>query len=185
MAAAASAHGPAQASRIRLAALQDAAHLPAIEQSAAQLFRTEPGLEWLAAGPGMAPPEHERLILQGSVWVAEVSPGTLAGFLCAEAFGPELHVWEVSVHRAWQRTGLGRRLLRCARDHAAARGLAALTLTTFADLPWNAPAYARLGFHLEADPGPRLQGVLDAEAAHGLPKARRVAMRLALSRTPG
>ncbi|MFD1838841.1 GNAT family N-acetyltransferase [Paracidovorax cattleyae] len=168
--------------RIRHATLQDAAHLLAIEQSAAGLFRGAAGLEGLADGPGMAQPEHERLILQGAVWVAEAAPGQLVGFLDAEAFGQELHLWELSVHADWQRMGIGTRLIQAAQAHAAAQGLVALTLTTFADLPWSAPAYARLGFRPISPPGPRLQWVMDVEATHGLPMGRRVAMRMGVDR---
>jgi hypothetical protein len=58
-------------------------------------------------------------------------------------------------------------------------GLNALTLTTFRDVPWNAPFYARFGFETLA-PGeldPRLEAILRAEIAHGIPGDRRCAMR--------
>lgn len=59
------------------------------------------------------------------------------------------------------------------------QGCSALTLTTFADVPWNAPYYARLGF--EAVPPerltPGLRAVRDHEATVGLDAWRRVAMR--------
>ena len=51
-------------------------------------------------------------------------------------------------------------------------------LRTFADVPWNAPFYARLGF--VRDPGPRhwMAPLLAAEARIGLPgSGRRVAMQ--------
>lgn len=181
-AAAAPRRAPPHAVRIRPATLQDAAHLPAIEQSAAGLFRGAAGLEWLAGSPGMAQAEHERLILQGTAWVAEAGPEHLVGFLDAETFGQELHLWELSVHADWQRMGIGTRLIQAAHEQAAAQGLVALTLTTFVSLPWSAPAYARLGFRPVSPPGPRLQGVMDVEAAHGLPMERRVAMRMGVCR---
>ncbi|CPQ92972.1 acetyltransferase [Bordetella pertussis] len=58
-------------------------------------------------------------------------------------------------------------------------GLPAITLTTFRDLPWNQPFYARLGFAtLQADGlNVRLQAILAREASLGLPAARRCAMR--------
>lgn len=166
--------------QIRPAHPEDADALPDIERSAAQLFTQAPGLQWLADAPVASPPSYQRLIQQGTVWVAAHSDGRLQGFLSAERCGPELHLWELSVHADWQRQGLGRLLLQRAAEQAAAWGLNALTLTTFADLPWNAPAYARQGFVPAQPPGPRLQAVLDAEAAHGLPAARRIAMRRGL-----
>jgi ribosomal protein S18 acetylase RimI-like enzyme len=163
---------------VRLATPNDAADLSAIEKSAAKLFRTDLALAWLADGPVLTQDEHERLIFRQSVWVAEVGSDGLVGFLSAEPFERELHIWELSVHKAWQRRGIGRSLIQSAHGYAAENGLAALTLTTFSDVPWCAPAYSRLGFETVQKPDRRLQYALDAEASHGLPIERRVAMRL-------
>ena len=38
----------------------------------------------------------------------------------------------------------------------------------FADVPWNAPWYARHGWRTHRDPGPALRAVRDHEAALGL-----------------
>ena len=59
------------------------------------------------------------------------------------------------------------------------RGLAAVTLTTFRDVSWNAPFYARLGFRI-VEPGslsPGLVAVVQLEERRGLPAGLRVAMR--------
>jgi GNAT superfamily N-acetyltransferase len=165
---------------IRVARPLDAADLPRIEKSAAQLFRTEPDLAWLAAGPVMAPSEHERLILKQAVWVAEAGPGDLVGFLDAEVVEDELHLWELSVHQAWQRRGIGKELLLSAHSYALEQGLAALTLTTFRDVPWCAPAYAKLGFRPVSRPSERLQACLNSESSRGLAPAPRIAMQLAV-----
>ncbi|MEM8769986.1 MAG: GNAT family N-acetyltransferase, partial [Pseudomonadota bacterium] len=65
-------------------------------------------------------------------------------------------------------------------EEAAARGLEAVTLTTFADIPWNAPFYAAMGFEVLREQGltPFLAGALEEERALGL--TERVAMRLAV-----
>ena len=77
---------------------------------------------------------------------------------------------------------MGRALLAHAADHAREEGLTALTLTTFTDVPWNAPYYARLGFRPlpEADLTPGLREIRRAEAAHGLNRWPRVCMRAPL-----
>ena len=165
---------------VRLATPNDAAGLPAIEKSAAELFSTEADLAWLADGPVIPQAEHERLIRIQTVWVAEVGSDGLVGFLSAERFERELHVWELSVHKAWQRRGIGKSLIQSALGYAAENRLSALTLTTFSDVPWCAPAYSRLGFETVLKPDERLQYALDAEASRGLPIQRRVAMRLPL-----
>lgn len=163
---------------IRLARLQDAGDLPLVEKSAAKLFLAMEGLSWLANGPVISQAEHERLIRNHTVWVAEAGPDGLIGFINAEVFEDELHVWELSVHEAWQRLGVGRKLMLSASEYALMNGLDALTLTTFSDVPWCAPAYSKLGFRPLPQPGLRLQAALDAEDEHGLPIARRLAMRL-------
>lgn len=162
---------------IRPARLKDAADLPAIEKSAAQLYSDAAGLAWLADGPLIAQAEHESRILQHAVWVAETDEGVLTGFISTEIVDTELHLWELSVHADWQRRGIATRLIDSAYRHAVAQSLSALTLTTFSDLPWCAPAYAKRGFQPLQQPEPRLQDCLDAEALHGLPPDRRVAMR--------
>lgn len=62
-------------------------------------------------------------------------------------------------------------------------GLPTLTLTTFADVLWNAPYYARLGFDVipnrELSAG--LRGLREHEAAIGLDAWPRVAMRRPVS----
>ena len=67
--------------------------------------------------------------------------------------------------------------MRWARD----TGLAAVTLTTFRDVPWNAPFYRRAGFTVVDDPPPGLAELRAAERAEGLDRfGPRVAMRLPL-----
>ncbi|MZD06511.1 GNAT family N-acetyltransferase, partial [Streptomyces sp. SID5785] len=52
-------------------------------------------------------------------------------------------------------------------------------LTTFRDVEWNAPYYARLGFRVlaEDEVTPGLARIRAAEAAHGLDRWPRVCMR--------
>ena len=104
------------------------------------------------------------------------------GFAFAEPFEDALHLWELAVRLDAQRQGAGRALVMAVAADARARNLPAVTLTTFRDIPWNGPFYARLGFievpHAEANP--RLGGLRAHEASLGLDVANRCAMRLAL-----
>jgi N-acetylglutamate synthase-like GNAT family acetyltransferase len=81
-------------------------------------------------------------------------------------------------------SGVGRALMERVSAWARESGMPAVTLTTFDDVPWNAPLYRHLGFRVlgEDELGPGLRAVRDAETAHGLDPARRVCMRLELSR---
>ncbi|MDH5858894.1 GNAT family N-acetyltransferase [Lampropedia aestuarii] len=166
---------------IRFATLEDAAHLPRIEQSASALYRAIAYLAWLADGQVISEPEHQRLILKGTVWVAEASPGHLVGFLNAEVLNHELHIWELSVQGDWQQQGIGTQLLRSARQYALDTGLDALSLTTFKNVAWCAPAYEKFGFIPVKNPSLHLRDALDAEAIQGLPIEQRVAMRLPIT----
>lgn len=168
---------------IRLTAAADTVHLPAVERSSAESFLTIDDLAWLATDSVLSVAEHRRFAAAGASWVAIAGAGASAGvpvgFLCAETAGPELHVWELAVHAAWQRRGLGRRLLQAAIDRARSEGLGAVTLTTFREVPWNEPFYRSLGFEtLGPAPGERLAALLRRETERGLP--RRCAMRLTL-----
>ena len=73
-------------------------------------------------------------------------------------------------------------MLDDAREADLAAGHAFVTLTTFRDVPWNAPFYARAGFRALANHeiGPGLAEVMRQEAARGLDPVTRVAMRRAL-----
>jgi ribosomal protein S18 acetylase RimI-like enzyme len=90
-----------------------------------------------------------------------------------------LQIEQVTVHPGSARRGLGRALLDHAANRAAADGLPALTLTTFAQVPWNAPYYARCGFRVldDAQITPGLRAIREREAAMGLDRWPRVCMR--------
>ena len=62
---------------------------------------------------------------------------------------------------------------------AAAKGYDGVTLTTFRDVPWNAPYYRTCGFEDMADGevGPELRALVVEEAGYGLDPAKRVCMR--------
>ena len=167
---------------IRPALPADASALPAIERSAAGLFRLDPQLAWLADAEVPDAQQHVQAIRQARVWVAEDSQGQLSGFLRAVQVGNQLHVEELSVSQHFQGRGIGRKLLLMAIEHAGGQQLQAVTLTTFRDLPWNAPFYQRLGFTLLSveQTGAYLTSVLNNESVHGLPAERRCAMRLML-----
>ena len=117
----------------------------------------------------------EKAIADGLLTVACVTSEP-AGFAVAEITDSWLHLVEVSVDPAFGRRGLGRALVNWAIEASGARNLSGVTLTTFSDLPWNAPFYERLGFVPgDADALPsHVRAHLEAEASSGL--SRRVGM---------
>lgn len=171
---------------IRPSRVADAPHLPAIERSAGYLFRTIPDLAWLADGDDIPVERHLEWIAAGTSWVAETDNYCLVGFLCAEVAGDVLHIWELSVDLDHQRQGIGQALIAETVAFARRRRFASVTLTTFREVPWNEPAYQRMGFvTLGTDQlDERLTMILGKEIASGLPPERRCAMRLLLVAGP-
>ena len=122
----------------------------------------------------------------GRAWVAVDESDSPVAYLVADTVDGNLHVEQVSVHPRYSRSGIGRRLLDRVADCANADGLPALTLTTFADVPWNRPYYLRCGFVVldESALTPGLRAIRLLEAACGLDRWPRVSMRRELQRPP-
>jgi GNAT superfamily N-acetyltransferase len=90
-----------------------------------------------------------------------------------------VHLEEIDVHPDHCRKGLGTKLILHVCHWAGSNGYRAVTLTTFRDVPWNQPFYARLGF--DDVPTERvsasLRAVVEDEARRGLDPSRRVVMK--------
>lgn len=73
--------------------------------------------------------------------------------------------------------------MEAAIEAARGRQLDAATLTTFRDVPWNAPFYVRLGFEILTEDAidDRLATALRQDVEQGLPARLRCAMRLRFS----
>ena len=167
---------------VRPARAEDAEALPQIEQSAGESFLAIPELAWLADSDNISAERHRTLIAAGACWVAADEEGRPAGFLSAGIEGDALHIWELDVRLDRQGQGFGRALLERAVADARRRSLAAVTLTTFRAVPWNAPFYRKFGFRIleGAEIDRRLASLLEDEVEHGMPSDQRCAMRLDL-----
>ncbi|GJF33902.1 GCN5 family N-acetyltransferase [Kitasatospora sp. NE20-6] len=163
---------------IRAARPADLPLLQDIERAAGEAFRAI-GMPEIADDEPFTVAELSRYAQAGAAWVAADDADTPVAYLLAETVDGCLHVEQVSVHPSAARRGVGRALLDRLAGLAAADGLPALTLTTFAEVPWNAPYYERCGFRLLADAelGPDLREVRRREADHGLDRWPRVCMR--------
>jgi len=174
--------GTARTVLVRAARAADVAAMPALEQSAGELFRSIPDLAHVADGENRSEQCYRALVAGGWCRVAESGQGDVCGFLCAELHGAELHICELAVRLDCQRLGLGQKLMTMTIRAARRRQIGSVTLTTFSDVAWNAPFYERLGFDRlsRRDMGTRLRAVLRREVEAGLPARRRCAMRLTL-----
>lgn len=167
---------------IRPTVLSEISALPAIERSAAQTFLAIPGLEWIAQDEVCSAQTHRVFVDVGTSWVAVNESGAIVGFVVVELSRRTAHIVEIAVRQDMQGKGCGTALMTAVTNWARARHLDALTLTTFIDVPWNAPFYARLGFEIvDRKSDPRLDEILRREITRGLPAKRRCAMRLILA----
>ncbi len=164
--------------RIRPATPADLPKLPAIELSGAQAFR---GMDVPQESFEAVSPVERWAPLQaaGTIWVADSEAGEPVAFLAGTRRGQRLHIDEFDVLLSAQGQGLGRRILTHVIKWARHAGLASLSLTTFASVPWNGPFYRSCGFETWTDDLPEdVTHALADEAARGL--TDRCAMRLAL-----
>ncbi|WP_150242332.1 GNAT family N-acetyltransferase [Nocardiopsis quinghaiensis] len=93
------------------------------------------------------------------------------------------HLEQLAVRPGHGGRGVGGALLGAVCAEAAAAGHTRLTLTTFRDLPWNGPWYARRGFTVlpREEWGPGLEQVWETEERAGVRVLPRVVMVRELS----
>ncbi|MFD4142742.1 GNAT family N-acetyltransferase [Streptomyces sp. NPDC058572] len=167
--------------RIRAVHPDELPILQDIERAAGRCFR-DIGMPEIADDEPLPVGELARYRKAGLAWVAADDADAPVAYLIADHVDGNLHVEQVSVHPDSARRGIGRSLLEHLAAHGTRDGIPALTLTTFTEVPWNAPYYARCGF-LSVDDGmlaPGLREIRERERAHGLDRWPRVCMRRAL-----
>jgi GNAT superfamily N-acetyltransferase len=155
--------------------------LIAIERDAGRAFAAIGMPEIAADDPGSVA-ELETFRAAGRAWVAVDESDRPVAYLLSAVVDASAHVEQVSVATAHARRGLGAALIDHIAAVAAAERRPAVTLTTFRDVPWNAPYYERLGFTVlaAAEQGPELRALVAGEAQRIPGDAPRVAMRRAI-----
>jgi len=162
---------------IREANHSDFKALPIVEQAAGMMYAQTRHARF-AYGPNAtesADPSRDR------VWVAEHDEKVI-GFALVRVFDSGVHLHELDVHPEHSRRGIGRQLIERVKRWAHEQRFTKLTLTTFSDVPWNAPYYSRLGFSIVegAAVSSHLRKILGDETAAGFPMDYRVAMEMSL-----
>ncbi|HTU84329.1 MAG TPA: GNAT family N-acetyltransferase [Solirubrobacteraceae bacterium] len=129
--------------------------------------------------------ELDSFVNRNAAWVAVDEVDRPVAYLLCDEIDGCVHIEQVSVAPDQARRGLGAALIDRLAADAHAKGQPFLTLTTFRDVPWNAPYYTRLGFvALEpTDQGPELRALVEREHKTIPNAAPRVAMRRSTRRT--
>lgn len=170
-----------QSTHVRRAGLTDLQACRIIENDSAWLF-AEHGMDGITDDPSVDLATLARAQADGRLWIAADEDDVPVGFALVITVDGLPHLQELDVLTRWHRRGIGRQLIDAIVADARAAGHPALTLTTFTDVPWNAPYYARLGFEPVADAAltPELREVYEHEAPGGTTLNPRIAMRLDL-----
>jgi GNAT superfamily N-acetyltransferase len=145
--------------QIRPARPDELAELIEIERAADRLFP----LAGYGETPG--PASLEELRAATALLVSGEPP---AGYARIEVVDGRAHLAGLSVRPRFMRQGRGSELVRAACAWAAEHGYPEITLCTFAEVPWNGPFYAKLGFVELAELTPGLTALRDAERSSGL-----------------
>jgi ribosomal protein S18 acetylase RimI-like enzyme len=143
---------------VRAARPEEYEALRAIEEAADTMFLD------VGIGP-FHQSEEENHLEQAAVVLAIGDPAV--GFACVEVVDGAAHIWQLSVHPQAARRGHGTALVGAVCAWAAENGLPVVTLTTFRDVAWNAPFYAKLGFRQIEDLTPGLAAMREHERAIG------------------
>lgn len=164
-----------QAHNVSLARESDLPFLNGIELSAAAIFprgalpdivRTEAvPAETLAAA-----------MLAGRLFVCRNDCGQPVGYAFWQEYGNSALLAQIDVLPQYGRCGRGKALVERIIADVAGAGLRDLYLTTFENIPWNAPFYQKIGFRItERDEQPRfIRDILLGELERGM--KNRVAM---------
>jgi GNAT superfamily N-acetyltransferase len=163
---------------IRAARVDELPLLIEIERRAGAAFRSL-GMELVADDDPGSPEALTPYAEEGRSLVAVDAADEPLAYLLLETVDGAAHIEQVSVDPEHAGQKIGRALIERAATWARSRGLGALTLTTFVDVPWNGPYYRRLGFRYltEDEETPGLRAIRERERRHGLDAWPRSCMR--------
>jgi GNAT superfamily N-acetyltransferase len=166
---------------IRLARIPELPQLANLEQSAAMRFQGTPYAFFVEAQP--LPLDFVQQRFQaGQVWVAVDPQDTVVGYAVTREVDDTLYLQEIDVEPTHGQKGLGTALVETVRAWAKLWGYGLMSLSTFRNIPWNAPFYAKLGFRIldEAELTAGFQQIRQQEREAGWPIGDRVIMHCAL-----
>ena len=152
---------------IRLAHINDLDYLADVEKAAASIY---PKGHIPADQEGQTFPSNElhKALNNELLFCAEVE-NKIVGFAACHPYKKCLHLDEISVRPNYGQQGIGSALVKEVIKKSLTLSLKGISLTTFSDIPWNAPFYEKLGFEiLEENNIPRhVQTMLNEERRIG------------------
>jgi GNAT superfamily N-acetyltransferase len=163
---------------IRAARPTDYRKLSDIERRAGELFR-DAGLPEIA---DHEPYDADELASAPALFVATDDDGEPVGYAMVELVDGHAHLGQMSVLPEHGHQGIGTQLLDAVAGWAKGRGHTEITLTTFRDVPFNAPLYAKRGYEVVPEDSwtDAVRELVAHEATLGLDPATRVVMRRTL-----
>ena len=154
----------------------DAAPLLAVSRRADAMLAAH-GHPLIGQGPTGSIEDMAALLGMGTSFTA-LCDGRQVGFAVLGALGDIAWLTELAVDADFGGRGIGSALLDAAVAHARADGYGAIGLTTFRDVPFNAPFYGRRGFAAVEGAAlePPLRDIVERECPAGIDPATRTLM---------
>ena len=140
---------------------QEIEQLTAVESAADQVFN-EAGIQNLPPAASSSELKTAKALI--------VAGNPPIGFVRIEEIDANAHLEQLSVIPEESGKGTGGRLLEQACRWATEHGYSTMTLSTFRDIEWNAPFYAKHGFEILTELTPGLENLRQHEIEIGLDK---------------
>ena len=162
---------------IRFTNKNDYQFLPGIEDSAGKAFLAI-GMEDIACMDNLPVSYYNKVTEPSYIMVAESKNAALVGFCLINLVDSQPHIKELSVAREHSGQGIGKALINRICEESKQKGYKSITLTTFAEVPFNAPFYKKLGFKQFDinNEWPELSSILQKEKDGPLKAYSRIAM---------
>lgn len=162
---------------VRSAHVKELTLLAHIEKSAASLF-LDTSYSFLVNDKPLSLDFVRQRFQAGQVWVAVDQHDVVVGYAITREVEDALYLQQIDVAPEHGRRGLGSALVNTVCSWAKLHGYRVVTLSTFRDIPWNAPFYSKLGFRIldESKLTTGFQQIRRQEIEAGLPISERVIM---------
>jgi predicted N-acetyltransferase YhbS len=166
---------------IRSARAEELTLLAHIEQSAAGLFLDTP-YSFLVNAELLSLDFVRQRFQAGQVWVAVDQHDSVVGYAITGEVDDTIYLQQIDVDPEHGQRGLGYALVNTVCTWAQLHGYRVISLSTFRDIPWNAPFYSKLGFRIldESELTIGFQQIRLQELQAGLPISERVIMHCEL-----